>query len=562
MATKIQLRRDTAANWSSANTVLSQGEIGYDLTNDRFKIGDGSTAWNSLGYATEALGHNHDNRYYTEAEVDTLLAGKEDSNANIQSHITDTDNPHSVTKTQVGLGNVENYGIATLAEAEAGTATDKYMTPQRTKEAILELSPPTDLSAVNNHIADSTIHFTQSAISITESQISDFGSYEPAFVKNTAFNKNFGTGSGEVSEGDHTHTFAEITNKPTTLSGYGITDSLYTQSEVDTLLGGKSDTGHTHTESDITDLDKYTQTQVDSLLAGKVGTTSAQALDATDALSITGNVLYLNKANGTSESVDLSLYLDDSNLARIVSGTYVSASQVLRFTRDDNSTFDVDASMFFDDTNLVTSVSGGNAITVSQTTGAVTVNHADTSSLSSTNNSGRTYIQNISLDTYGHITGLTTATETVADTDTITRLRGTTGGTFVSGDITLVPGGATSISQSGNTITITSTDTNTDTNNYLTGISGSGDGTVTFTRQGLSDLTWDASHTHSEYLTSLPTHNHNDLYYTESEVNSLLSGKLGSTATAVNSDKVDGYHIVVGSTGSDTNTLYFITQGV
>ena len=40
----------------------------------------------------------------------------------------------------------------------------------------------------------------------------------------------------------------------------------------------------------------------------------------------------------------------------------------------------------------------------------------------------------------------------------------------------------------------------TDTNNYLTGVSGSGDGTVTFTRSGLSNITWDASHSHSEYL--------------------------------------------------------------
>jgi hypothetical protein len=34
------------------------------------------------------------------------------------------------------------------------------------------------------------------------------------------------------------------------------------------------------------------------------------------------------------------------------------------------------------------------------------------------NNSGRTYIQDITLDTYGHITGITSATETVTNTDT------------------------------------------------------------------------------------------------------------------------------------------------
>lgn len=35
------------------------------------------------------------------------------------------------------------------------------------------------------------------------------------------------------------------------------------------------------------------------------------------------------------------------------------------------------------------------------------------------------------------------------------------------------------------------------TNNYLTGVSGSGNGTVTFTRNGLGNLTWNASHSHS-----------------------------------------------------------------
>lgn len=51
------------------------------------------------------------------------------------------------------------------------------------------------------------------------------GVYEPVFIKNTAFNKNFGTSAGTVSEGNHTHTFASLTSKPTTLSGYGITDA-------------------------------------------------------------------------------------------------------------------------------------------------------------------------------------------------------------------------------------------------------------------------------------------------------------------------------------------------
>jgi hypothetical protein len=44
-------------------------------------------------------------------------------------------------------------------------------------------------------------------------------------TKYSAFNKNFGTAAGTVSEGNHTHAFSAITGKPTTLSGYGITDA-------------------------------------------------------------------------------------------------------------------------------------------------------------------------------------------------------------------------------------------------------------------------------------------------------------------------------------------------
>lgn len=50
MATKIQLRRDTAANWTSANPTLSAGELGYESDTDKVKVGDGITAWTSLAY--------------------------------------------------------------------------------------------------------------------------------------------------------------------------------------------------------------------------------------------------------------------------------------------------------------------------------------------------------------------------------------------------------------------------------------------------------------------------------------------------------------------------------
>lgn len=50
----------------------------------------------------------------------------------------------------------------------------------------------------------------------------------------------------------HTHSFASLTSKPTTLTGFGITDA-YTETEVDSLLSGKADNSHTHLAADITD---------------------------------------------------------------------------------------------------------------------------------------------------------------------------------------------------------------------------------------------------------------------------------------------------------------------
>ena len=51
MAVQIQLRRDTSTNWTTANPTLSLGELGLETDGYRYKIGDGATAWNSLGYA-------------------------------------------------------------------------------------------------------------------------------------------------------------------------------------------------------------------------------------------------------------------------------------------------------------------------------------------------------------------------------------------------------------------------------------------------------------------------------------------------------------------------------
>lgn len=51
MTTTIQVKRDTAANWTSSNRILAAGQFGFETDTGKLKIGDGSTAWTSLSYA-------------------------------------------------------------------------------------------------------------------------------------------------------------------------------------------------------------------------------------------------------------------------------------------------------------------------------------------------------------------------------------------------------------------------------------------------------------------------------------------------------------------------------
>jgi len=72
MATQIQLRRDTAANWDTTNPVLAQGEAGYALDTGELKLGDGTTPWNALkNVSGGATGGGTDDVFYENSQTVT-----------------------------------------------------------------------------------------------------------------------------------------------------------------------------------------------------------------------------------------------------------------------------------------------------------------------------------------------------------------------------------------------------------------------------------------------------------------------------------------------------------
>ena len=93
--------------------------------------------------------------------------------------------------------------------------------------------------------------------------------------------------------------------------------------------------------------------------------------------------------------------------------------------------------------NNTTYSAAGTGLSLSGTT----FQHGNTSSQASVNNSGRTYIQDITLDDFGHITGITSATETVVDTNTVTQIRKDNTGTYRTGNINLIGGAGVTITE-------------------------------------------------------------------------------------------------------------------
>ena len=55
MAIQIQMRRGTAAQWTSGNPTLASGEMGVETDTGKIKVGDGTTTWTSLGYTVPNL---------------------------------------------------------------------------------------------------------------------------------------------------------------------------------------------------------------------------------------------------------------------------------------------------------------------------------------------------------------------------------------------------------------------------------------------------------------------------------------------------------------------------
>ena len=143
--TRIQLRRGTVASganqWSTQ--VLSQGEVGFESDTGKFKIGDGTTAWNSLGYASvlpSELNELVDDRVNALLVAGSNISLTYDDSANTLTIATDGLDTEQVEDI-IGSKVVGGSGISVSYNDSTGVTTVSLSDPT------IQLADITDLDA-------------------------------------------------------------------------------------------------------------------------------------------------------------------------------------------------------------------------------------------------------------------------------------------------------------------------------------------------------------------------------------------------------------------------------
>jgi hypothetical protein len=101
---------------------------------DAAQVGLGNVANYAPAQNTDAVAGTSTTLYMTPAT--TMVAINSSVGTQLQAHILNYDNPHQTSAAQVGLGLVANFGVAQNSDAIAGTANNLYMTPAATAAAI------------------------------------------------------------------------------------------------------------------------------------------------------------------------------------------------------------------------------------------------------------------------------------------------------------------------------------------------------------------------------------------------------------------------------------------
>ena len=181
VVTQIQIRRGTAAQWTSANPILASGEFGFETDTGKAKIGNGSTVWNSLAYSiTGDVGD------ITGVTAGTGLTGGGTSGSvtlAIDSTVATLTGGQTLTNKTIALGN--NTVSGTIAEFNTALTDGDFATlagGETLTNKTISGSNNTLSNIGNSSLTNSSITINGAPVSLGGSVTIEASSFVPSFM--------------------------------------------------------------------------------------------------------------------------------------------------------------------------------------------------------------------------------------------------------------------------------------------------------------------------------------------------------------------------------------------
>lgn len=206
--------------------------------------------------------------------IDRLSAEQSEAIAKVSNdlaaHVARTDNPHNTTKSQVGLGNVQNYAVATQTQMNAGTANNLYLTPVTVATYVSERA----VNPLTTHMADTSNPHNTTKSQVGLGSVDNFPTATEAIAVAGTSNAHFMTPLATAKAitaqaGSMINSHIENRNNP-----HGVTAAqvgTYTKAQIDTQVGAvttslNNHVGNTNNPHGTTaaQVGAYTRAQIDS----------------------------------------------------------------------------------------------------------------------------------------------------------------------------------------------------------------------------------------------------------------------------------------------------------
>ena len=185
MATRMQQRRGTAAQWTAANPILAAGEIGFETDTSKFKMGNGSSTWSALQYFANA------------AELAAIVDGAPellntlnelaeafgdnpsyliDLKGDFDAHVIDSTNIHGIADMTALATTADTATAISTAVSTHSSDTTSVHGIADTSALALSATVATDIStAVSTHNSDTTnVHgIADTSVLVTTEDLND-----------------------------------------------------------------------------------------------------------------------------------------------------------------------------------------------------------------------------------------------------------------------------------------------------------------------------------------------------------------------------------------------------